>query len=211
MHNQSGLSSTLFSDIFRMREYLLKETLLKNSINNIKNRSVKSKNSLLQIPKILAIKKTKPPINYSINSSRNFFPVINITDTNMNTSPSYIKTNLANHSKHSYQYKVTKDSEKIYQSHKKNVNNFLQAKKRDSFNKSIRIDKENERFGKKLTRINSPLSKNRLNESYSKLKEYGNIAKKIKTEGDFTSKKIINIKYHLPPLFSKVTKKFSPF
>jgi len=218
MNNQSGLTSDLYGNIFRMREFLIKDLLLKNNIQHIKQRTVNAKTSLLKPPNIYSIKKPSSPKPFSKSPIKTFIPVFNMQRTSpIKTSPPDIKkTNYKNISvsRFNYQHKVKSiESEKLYQTHKSHVNQFLQFKRRDSFNKSMYIEKENEKFGKKLIRVNSPLSKNRLDESYSKLKEYGNIAKKIKPDKELNIRKINHVKSHLPPLLIRGSsnKKFNLF
>jgi len=208
MNNQSGLTSELYGNIFRMREFLIKDVVLKNNIKEIKQRPYNSKTSLLKPPNIFAIKKPASPRVQSKSPIKTFLPLSQQKNLPIKTSPALFKSRsqMSNISvsKFNYQYKVTSgETEKLYQTHKNYVNHFLQSKKRDSFNKSFHIEKENEKFGKKLIRISSPLSKNRLDESFRKNKEYAFIAKKIKPDKEMNIKKINNVKSRLPPLFLK--------
>lgn len=212
MYNQSGLTSDLYGNIFRMREFFIKDIVLKNNIKEIKHRQSNSKVSLLKPPNIYTIKKptkSNSPTVTSRGPIKTFLPTsLQLKNSPIKTSPPLLKsrTKLSNISvsKFNYQYKVTSGhTEKLYQTHKNYVNHFLQAKRRDSLNKSIYIEKENEKFGKKLNRISSPLSKSRLDESFRKNKEYGFIAKKIKPDKDLNVKKINYVKSHLPPLMLK--------
>jgi len=217
MYNQSGLTSNLYGDIFRMREFFIKDMVMKNNIEKIKSRPINAKTSLLKPANIYSLKKPSSPKPKIKSPIKTFIPILNIQKTSqLNTSPTVSKSrskfDTISVSKYSYQYKSTTNiSEKNYEKHKNYVNHLLQAKRRDSLNKSIVIDKENQKFGKKLSRVNSPLSRNRLNESYTKIKEYGNIAKKIKPDLNLNIKKINHVKSHLPPLLikGKSNKKFN--
>jgi len=219
MYNQSGLTSNLYGDIFKMREFFIKDMVLKNNIDKIKHRPVNDRTSLLKPPNIYTIKKPSSPKPISKSPIKTFIPILNVQKHSpVKTSPPLMKSRSKfsniSVSKFNYQYKITtNETERIYQTHKNYVKDFLQAKRRDSFNKSILIEKQNEKFGKKLNRVSSPLSKNRLNESYSKLKEYGSIAKKIKPDMNRNIKKINYVKSHLPPLMIKGpgNKRFNPF
>lgn len=214
MYNQSGLTSDLYGNIFRMREFFIKDMVLKNNIKEIKQRQSNAKTSLLKPTNIYTVKKStsSPRIGISKIPIKTFLPFPSI-QTQKNSSPiktsppllkSRTKFSNVSVSKFNYQFKVTSgQTDKLYQTHKNYVNHFLQAKRRDSLNKSIHIEKENEKFGKKLNRVSSPLSKSRLDESFRKNKEYAYIAKKIKPEKDLNVKKINYVKSRLPPLFLK--------
>lgn len=210
MYNHSGLTSDLYGNIFRMREFFIKDMVLKNNIREIKHRPSNAKTSLLKPPNIFAIKKPSSPKATNKSPIKTFIPIYNSQQKNLpiKTSPSLqnSRSKFANISvsKFNYQYKITSGStERLYQTHKSYVNHFLEAKRRDCLNKSIHIEKENEKFGKKLNRVNSPLSKSRFDESFRKNKEYGYIAKKIKPDKDLNIKKINQVRSRLPPLLLK--------
>jgi len=218
MYNQSGLIGNINKDIFKMREYMIKNMMIKHSIDSIKYRTKDNKNSLLKDIKGFQIKKpsspkqqmtlSKPiktflPIN---NKTRGKSPVNNYSYKNINSSPSILirpKSLNSSHSKSSSNIKAAVDSggEKSFRIHKDYKNNFNDAKRRNSINKGIKIIKQNEEFGKKLKRINSPLNKERLNDSYSKIKEYRNILKKNENnKEEYRIKRINHVKHYLPHL-----------
>lgn len=212
MYNQSGLTSDLYGNIFRMREFFIKDMVLKNNIKEIKQRKFNSKTSLLKPPNIYTIKKGSSGSSLFVtvrSPIKTFLPITNpLKNSPIKTSPPLLKyrSKLSNISvsKFNYQYKVTSGhTEQLYKTHKNYVNHFLQSQRRDSLNKSTYIEKENEKFGKKLNRVSSPLNKSRLDASFRKNKEYGFIAKKIKPGKDFNIKKISYVKSHLPPLYIK--------
>jgi hypothetical protein len=201
-----------------MREFFIKDLALRNNIDKIKHRPVNDKTSLLKPINIYPIKKPSSPRPISKIPIKTFIPILNVGNLPVKTSPALMKSknkfNNFSVSKFNYQHGITaNETEKKYRTHRNFVNDFLEAKRRDSMSKSILIEKQNEKFGLKLNRISSPLSKNRLNESYSKSKNYGNIAKKIKPDVQKNIKKINYVKSHLPPLLIKghTNKRFNMF
>jgi hypothetical protein len=240
--SQSGQYSNLNKDIFQVREYMIRNILLKNNIELIKHRSKNNKNSLLKEQKIIYINKQSSPKHTIQRPIKTFLPIktspkyttnntnnTNNNNNNYNYNYNYIQTqtipsvlmrptsinasfgngngNINGNSFISTNIKATVDSgEKSYKSHKCYKNQFIDAKKRNSFNNGLKIDKQNEKFGNKLKRINSPLSRDTLNNSYSRLKEYRSIAKKIdpyKKEDINNQKRIDYIRKYLPPLLLK--------
>jgi hypothetical protein len=219
MYNQSGLIGNINKDIFKIREYMIKNMMIKHSIDSIKYRAKNNKNSLLkdykefQIKKPLPLKQQVPlskpiktflPINKSTKGNS---PInnINYNYKNINSSPSILirpKSLNSSYSKSSTNIKAAVDSgnEKSFRIHRDYKSKFNDAKRRNSVNKDIKIIKQNEEFGKKLKRINSPLNKERLNESYSKLKEYRNILNKNENINENKIKRINHVKNYLPHL-----------
>merc|ERR1711957_527534 len=91
---------------------------------------------------------------------------------------------------------------KSYPKHQSYKSHILDTKRRNSLNKGIKVELQNEKFGNKLKRISSPLSRDSLNSSYSKLKEYRSIVKKVENK-DEVMKKVKYVKNYLPPLLDK--------
>lgn len=206
MYNSSSLSNNIYGDIFKMREILIKDMLLKNNLEKIKNRPINSRGSLLILPnnnKI--IKRSKSP-NQNI---------ITPTKGNIHTSNrgrlSPIKTSNGDIISKSLGLGLKNKIpfEDKYENHKNYVSHFLQAKKRDQVNKSVLLDLENIKFGRKLISINSNINYDKLNECYSRSQKYRDIAKKLKNNNkEINLQKINNLKFRLPPLLVKeVTKK----
>jgi hypothetical protein len=226
MYNESGIFNNLNKDIFQIREYMIRNILLKNNIELNRNRSKNNKNSLLKEHKVIQIKKPNSPNHILQRPIKTFLPIktspkspTNNYNYNYNnnyiqtqTNPSVIMRPTSNNasfgnSQLSTNVKATVDSgEKSYKSHQGYKSQFIDAKKRNSFNKGLKIDQQNEKFGNKLKRISSPLSRDTLNNSYSRLKEYRSIAKKVepyKKEDLNSQKRIDYIRKYLPPSLLK--------
>lgn len=212
MYKQSNTTNHLYRDLFQIREFLIKDLVLKNNIERIKTRAAYSKESLIQPSNNHTLKKPFFPRASTKSPTKNFIATNDIKkNIPIKTSPIFksckdVKSNIKNiynHNNNTIYYKHSYDSEIKYQNHKSYMNNYLDAKRRNSINKSLIIEEENIKFGRKLKRINSPLSKNILNQSYHRIKAYGAIAKRIKSPKEYYEKKINYVKSHLPPIFLK--------
>ena len=218
MYNQSGLIGNINKDIFKMREYMIKNMIMKNNIDSNRFRTKFNKNSLLKDHKIYQLKKPTSPKQPLSRPIKTFLPIktaaksptSNYNYSNVPSSPSVIVRPTSLNASNSYtnislnNVKAAVDSgEKTYKTHQGYKNQYIDAKRRNSFNKGIKIEQQNEKFGNKLKRISSPLSRERLNDSYSKLKEYRSIAKKVDNKEENNQKKINYVKSYLPPLMSK--------
>ena len=221
MYNQSGLIGNINTDIFKMRDFMIKDMMMKNNIESNRSRSKYNKNSLLKEHKIINIKKPSSPNRPVQKPIKTFLPVPMKTPQNnksinfnnygyLPSSPSVRhRPTSKNSMNHSYldttDVKPTIDGTVIKGSYNKNQgykNHYLDAKNRNVVNKGKIQEKQNEQFGNKLKRISSPLSKDSLNNSYSRLKEYRNIAKKVGEKEDVNQRKINFVKNFLPPLLT---------
>lgn len=218
MYNQSGLIGNINHDIFKMRDFMIKDMLMKKNIESNRYRTKNNKNSLLKEHKIIQIKKPISPKQPLQRPIKTFLPIKSPVKNplNINTlsnrylvsSPSQVIRPLSNTSSSQYSYtnnvKPTVESGEIsYRRQQGYKNHLLDAKRRIINNHGVKIDLQNQKFGAKLKRISSPLNKDRLNNSYSKIKEYRNIAKKVDRTEDNNIRKMNHVRSHLPPLLTK--------
>lgn len=217
MYNQSGLIGGINSDIFKMREFMIKDMIMKNNIDSNRYRSKFNKNSLLKDHKFFQIKKPTSPKNPLAKPIKTFLPVKTPTNSSISNSKYYLPsspnviqrpTSLNSNTSSSHismsNVKPTVESgEQAFKNHQDYKNHYLDAKRRNSFNNGVKIDKQNIKFGNKLKRISSPLNKDRLNDSYSKIKEYRSIAKKVEKKEENNLRKINYVRNYLPPLLTK--------
>lgn len=215
MYNSSGLIGNNNRDIFKMREMMINNMIMKNNIDTNRYRQKNDRYSLLKDHKIFHLKKPSSPKQPLSKPIKTFLPINTpvsksiVSYGNMPTSPSVlVRPSSINASRSVLSTNVkpvldTEEKEKSYKSHQGYKNHYLDMKRRNSLNKGVKIEMQNEKFGNKLKRVSSPLNKDRLNSSYSKLQEYGNIAKKVETDFECNKRKIKNIRNYLPPLFAK--------
>lgn len=226
MYNQSFLIGNNNKNLFKIRDHMIDNLLMKKSISNAKNRPLNSKNSLVKEHKFVQIKKPPSPKAFSKSTNKNFMPPRNLNNLNnfkkisLPLSPNSTtgKINNSNPNNNMNQYKThnnyynksinlnNSDNEKFFKIHQNYKSHLLQAKKRVSISRGVTIQEENKKFGKKLDRVNSPLNKERLDQSYTKVMGYRNIAKKTDKREDISPKRFNYIKQNLPPLIPRKSK-----
>jgi hypothetical protein len=194
--------------IFEIRNHIIENIKMKNSLSTIKNRPNNSKNSLFKESTFIPLKKIYSPMTIT---SKIKSPMSGLNLTNINHNPSMsidrskninlpISSYLNNSSINSFINKTQIENENFFKGHQYFKSSFLQFKKRTKFNQSVLIKKENRKFGEKLDKINSPLNLDKLNESYFKLKEYRNLVKKVEKKYDIDPTRLNYITKNLPPL-----------
>ena len=180
MSSNSALLGKNQSDIFYLREKMIKDIILKNSLDKIKNRPLNNK--------AYNISNTRPnikPKNKTNKKNTESIILPKITDDNLNVTPT---------TSYKFLFSFENPNKNEY------AKNYLDIKKKNYITKFIEIDKQNQKFSQRLNSINSPLNKNTLSNSYEKIKEYKNIAKKVRTNKEIEEIKNNKVKYHLPPI-----------
>jgi len=211
MLNETFLVGDKNKSIFEIRNHITDNIKMKNSLSSIKNRPNNSKNSVVKESTFVPLKKINSPMTVT-SKMKSPMSVLNSTNIYHNPPMSIERSKNINLPINSYLNsssinvlinRTQIENENFFKDHQYFKSSFLQAKKRSIFNQGVLIEKENRKFGEKLDKINSPLNLDKLNESYSKVKEYRNIVKKVEKKYDIDPMRLNYITKNLPPLITR--------